>query len=258
MQGMREFGNALVIALISICLMVGALSISLVESVPEPTATPTNVQLPSPIPLTATPTIEPTFTLDPLLATATPSTAPTSTITLAISSRCQFPSGWVPAVVQAGDTIDSIAVRYRTTAAELQLGNCLATTSVVPGTILYVPSVVPNTSAACTPGAAGWTKSYTVKPKDTLYSIGTNHYTTVELMRKVNCRVGDTIFPGEVLWVPNVASRTPPASPLPGVTVTPYPTEPLTVTVLPFTITVIPTLPYTYTPPPTSTTTPTQ
>ena len=75
MRGVREFGNALVIALISIGLMVGALSISLVEFVPESTPTATDIILPTPEPLTATPTFPPTPTstigLESPTATAT-------------------------------------------------------------------------------------------------------------------------------------------------------------------------------------------
>ena len=62
MQGLRNFGNALVIALISIGLIIGALSISLVEFVPEATATATNVLVSSPAPLTSTSTLPPTLT----------------------------------------------------------------------------------------------------------------------------------------------------------------------------------------------------
>ena len=53
MQGMRDLRNALVVALISIGLTVGALSISLVEFVPQAAPTPTNFLFPSPAPLTA-------------------------------------------------------------------------------------------------------------------------------------------------------------------------------------------------------------
>ena len=108
---------------------------------------------------------------------------------------------------------------------------------MVSGTFLYVPPVPANTTAACVSGKAGWTKSYVVKTGDNLYRIGYDHYTTLEDMRRVNCRVGDTIYVNEVLWIPNVASRTPLPSPLPGSTITPYPTQPLTETVLPYTLT---------------------
>ncbi|MFN8410773.1 MAG: LysM peptidoglycan-binding domain-containing protein [Anaerolineales bacterium] len=258
MQGLRDFGNALVVALISIGLMIGALSISLVEFVPEATPTATNNQLASPIPLTATPTLPPTETPTFAIESPTPSITSTFEATATYPSNCLIPTGWTAITVQPGQTLDSIAFTYRTNADTLKQGNCLLTNNLVAGTTLYVPAVAPNTPVACIPGAVGWTKNYVVQPKDTLYAIGTNHYTTVDTMRRVNCRVGDTIFVGEVLWIPNVASRTPYPSPLPGTTVTPYPTDPLTETALPFTLTPYPTdtLVPTNTPVPTNTSVP--
>ena len=144
--------------------------------------------------------------------------------------------------MQVGDTLDSIAARYRISSADLRSANCLFSNSLVPGSKLYVPPVTPNTSVACTAGAVGWVKNYAVKAGENLYRIAIDHYTTLDLMRKVNCRTGDTIFPGDILWVPNVsATRTQNPSPLPGNTVTSYPTDPLTETALPFTATFIPT-----------------
>jgi LysM repeat protein len=118
--------------------------------------------------------------------------------------------------------------------------NCLLIDSLVVGTVLYVPPVATNTPAICNPGASGWVKSYTVKPGDTIYRIATDHYTTAGLLKSVNCRTSDYIYTGEILWIPNVATRTPYPTPLPGSTVTPYPTDPLTETALPFTLTAIP------------------
>jgi len=79
-------------------------------------------------------------------------------------------------------------------------------------------------------------------------------------LQKVNCKTTELIFTGEVLWVPNVATRTPYPTLLPGVTASPYPTDPLTETALPFTLTVIPSntpVPNTSTPVPTFTAIPT-
>ena len=256
MQSLREFGGAFLTALISIGLMIGALSISLVEFVPKATSTPTDIQLPSPLPLTATETTLPSSTSPASIEPETPGNAPSATITATLPSNCNIPSGWTLITVQAGETIQSIADRYRTSADILRTGNCLASSNLVAGTKLYVPPVATNTSTVCTPGAVGWTKSYTVKPGDNLYRIAVDHYTTLNLIRSVNCKVGDVIHSGEVLWVPNVASRTPnPTSPA-GSTATPYPTEPLTETVLPFTATFSPTntpIPPTSTSPPSST-----
>ena len=261
MQGVRGFGNALLIALISIGLIIGALSISLVEFVPEVTPTATNIVFASPAPLTATSTSTPTLT--PTLGLESPT--PTATTTFVNSatppSSCQPPFGWVNQInIQPGETLDILAARYNISKEELIRANCLLSSTLVAGTKLYVPPVAANTSVTCSQGAAGWLKNYVVKSGDTIYAIATNHYTTAGLLKIVNCRTSDLIFPGEMIWVPNVATRTPNPTPLPGVTFIPNPTEPLTETALPYTATIIPSntpIPATATPIPLSTPLPT-
>lgn len=239
MQSRRDFGNALVVALISIAVIVGALSISLVESAP-PAATSTSLLVPLPLPLTSTSTFEP--------ATNTPTVAigltfpDNLTPTSSPPANCPFPPGWGQITVLAGDSLESIATLYRIPADDLRRANCLFSNSLVTGSKLYVPPAATNTAGSCVPGAAGWTKSYTVRLGDNLYRIAFNYYTTLELIRKVNCRTSDAIFPGEVLWVPIIAStRTSEPTSIPADTITPYPTDPLTETALPFTATFIPT-----------------
>lgn len=240
MQGLRDFGNALIVALLSIGLVIGALSISLVEFRPEAAATATDTLLPSPAPLTATATLPPTFTPLPGLEPATLTAIPTFT-NIVMPGSCQPPPGWGQIFIQGNDTLNSIAARYRISKDQLKTSNCLSSDNLVTGTILYVPPAPTSTAIVCSQGAAGWVKTYVVKSGDTLYSIASNHYTTAGLLRNVNCRKGNLIYPGEVLWVPNVATRTPYPTPLPESTITPYPTDPLTQTALPFTGTPVPT-----------------
>jgi LysM repeat protein len=240
MQSMRDFGNALVVALISIGLMVGALSISLVEFSPEVTPTAANNPIFSPAPLTATSTLPPTLTPTIGLESPTPSITPTFTSTVTPPASCLPPTGWGQIIIQPGDSLDSIAARYRTSKDELRSANCLIIDNLVAGTVLYAPTVATITPAICNPGAAGWSKNYMVRPGETFYSIATNYYITANLLKSVNCRASDRLYSGETLWVPNVATRTPYPTPLPGSTVTPYPTDPLTETALPFTVTVMP------------------
>ncbi len=55
---------------------------------------------------------------------------------------CGAPFGWVRGyVVQQGDTLYNIARLYRTSLSELQRANCLFTTVITPGNILWVPNV---------------------------------------------------------------------------------------------------------------------
>jgi LysM repeat protein len=243
-QGLRGIGNALVVALISIGLMVGSLSISLVEFVPQTTSTAASNLIPSPIPLTATNTLPPTLTPTLGLESPTPTITPTSTITFTPPASCLPPSGWGQIVIQAGDTLDSIAIRYRTNKDELRRANCLLIDSLVAGAILYAPPVATTTPVVCIQGTNGWVKNYTVKPGDTFYGISFSYYTNSDLLKTVNCRVSDQIYAGETLWVPNVVTRTPlprPATlPASTLTVVVYPTDPLTETALPYTATVLP------------------
>lgn len=239
MQNLRGFGNALVVALISTGLMIGALSISLVEFVPEAAPTTTNVLIPSPAPLTATATLPPTIT--PTLGLESPTATVTATFVNTPAS-CPPPFGWVnQIIIQPGETLDILAERYRVSKDELRRANCLPSDNLVAGKSMYVPPAPTSTVAVCNPGAVNWARSYTVKAGDTLYAIATNYYISAALLRTINCLPGDLIYAGEILWVPsNIATRTPNPTPIPGSTVTPYPTDPLTETALPFTITVPP------------------
>ena len=68
-------------------------------------------------------------------ATQTLTTAATQIIT------CSKPIGWINYTVQSGDTLYSIAVRYQTNVATLQIGNCFgSSTKIITGSTLWVPN----------------------------------------------------------------------------------------------------------------------
>lgn len=55
---------------------------------------------------------------------------------------CGPPLGWIPYVVQKGDTLYSLAKYYGVTVAQLQQANCLgASTLIVAGQVIYVPNL---------------------------------------------------------------------------------------------------------------------
>jgi LysM repeat protein len=64
----------------------------------------------------------------------TPTVTPTRT-----ASACQIPTGWVGITVQPNDTLNSLATRYGTTADILSQKNCLTNTTLVPGSVIYIP-----------------------------------------------------------------------------------------------------------------------
>lgn len=241
----REIGNALAIALISILLMLGALSISLVEHIPQ--VTPTVSPLPSLVPVTSTFTPQPAAATPLILDTLTPTATSTSTVTATPPASCPVPAGWGQVVVQQSDTLENIAARYRASASELMISNCLVSSTLVTGSVLYVPPVPTNTTPACVAGAAGWVKNYAVRSGDTFYSIAASYGVSAAALKNANCRASDLIYAGEILWVPNRPTLTPlyptlrPVStPIPANTVAPQPTDPLTETALPYTSTPIP------------------
>lgn len=56
------------------------------------------------------------------------------------SAQCAIPAGWQPYTVVRGDNLYRISLRFGTSIAALQSGNCLSTTRIFAGQRLYVPS----------------------------------------------------------------------------------------------------------------------
>lgn len=102
-------------------------------------------------------------------------------------------------VVQAGDTLYAIALRYHTTVAALKKLNGLATDTILVGQKLAVPSAE---SAASVP-----TSSYIVQPGDTLYRIALRYGTTMRALGQLNGVPNPNLISvGQALAIPNSAS----------------------------------------------------
>jgi LysM repeat protein len=166
-----------------------------------------------------------------------------------LPADCIPPKNWQPVIVQTGDTLLTLASRYQTTPNEIALANCLIVSTLIPGSVIYIPPPHPTEMAAipsptptlCGP-PPGWTL-YTVQPEDNLFRIGLAYGVTVAQLQFANCLESTLIRPGDRLWVPDVPTRTPQVS----LTFTPTKTRP------PATSTQTPTI----TPTPTGTPTPT-
>ncbi|HJR82192.1 MAG TPA: LysM peptidoglycan-binding domain-containing protein [Anaerolineales bacterium] len=253
MQSLRQLGIGVIIAIFSIILVVGGIMLALNETA-LPLSTPT--QLPPTLPLEF-PT--PTATASPSLSeTPAETTTPTSTLLAATPTQCNPnpPAGWIRILSEAGDTIYSVAQRYKTSAESLTEANCLQSAELPAGLALYVPPVPTITVIPCGP-PAGWVRTYTVQRGDTLFRIALSYGTTVSQLQRANCMGSSTIiYAGQRLWVPNVPTRTP----VPGTTTIPdFPTSTdtstPTATTEPPTSTVSPTSTFTMTPSPTHTAT---
>src|SRR5512141_2937333 len=122
MQALRQLGGGVIIAIVSVILVLGGISLALAETLP-PSSAPTQIAptLPLSIP-------SPTSTIGieiPTLPSETPSQTPTetattivvasSTATLALQpTLCTPPTGWIAIVISTNDTIYSLAQRYNT------------------------------------------------------------------------------------------------------------------------------------------------
>lgn len=232
MQNLRQLGGGVIIALISVLLVIGGISLALAETLPSQ-ATPT------PIPPTISldfPTA--TFTGLPSIVSETPtSTSITSvtetlppTNTVVVQASCVQPAGWVRIFTVAGDTVYSLAQRYKTSAESLGAGNCLSSFDIPAGFALYVPPVPTVTVIPCGP-PAGYVKRHVVRAGDNLYQIALSYGITYPQLQRANCMGSSTtIYAGQLLWVPNVATRTP----VPGQTIIPsFPTHTPTNTSIP-------------------------
>ena len=226
MQSLRQLGGGVIIALLSVLLVIGGISLALAETLP---ARATSTPIPPTISLDF-PTA--TFTSSPVLEsqTATASNTPISvtdtpipTNTLFVQVSCTTPTGWLRIITTSADTLYSLAQRYKTTPETLATNNCLPSFEVPAGYTLYVPSVPTVTVIPCGP-PAGYVRRYVVQRGDTLSSIARLYRITYPTLQRANCLGSSTtIYAGQLLWVPNiiVATRTP----IPGVTIIPnFPT----------------------------------
>jgi LysM repeat protein len=214
MKNFWQVFQGIFIALASIGLLLGGFSLSLAEGNSLATATATasftSTSVPTPTP-TLVPTSSPTWQVFTPSAFTTPlpdspTPFPTWTPTLTITqpptpANCPPPFGWLVYFVQPGETLDSIAARYRISTAELQSANCLLTTELIPGVVIYVTPMRTQTPLPC--GApVNWVVYY-VQPGDTLFRLGQAYGISVAELQRANCLGTSTLLHnGQILYVP--------------------------------------------------------
>lgn len=134
----------------------------------------------------------------------------------------EAPAGTVRHVVQSGDTLSSLAVRYRTTVeAIVQLNRLVNPSYIYVGQILLIPS-----SGGTLPEKGFY---YTVRPGDTLaniaYRYGVSSWTLAQINNLANPAlivVGQTLYIPGTQDAPTPTPAPPTATPKPG-TATPTP-----------------------------------
>ncbi len=206
MQALRQLGGGILIGILSLVVVIGGSSLALAEGYiglpPTPTQTASATSPFPPTPTVSGPAIEPS-----------PTIVPTLTNTPVPPTTCPPPSGWVLVTIQVGDTLQSLAARYRTTPELLAAANCLFSTELLPGYGMYVPPTAPTVPPVACGAPPGWIQ-YTVQPGDNLYQISLRYGITVPQLKQANCLTSDIINVGQKLWVPNVPTITPPVTPV--------------------------------------------
>lgn len=241
MRILRGLAGGFLLALFSLFLVLGSIWLALAEGVVR--TRPISI-LPTPSPLSS----PPTFPAFPILASPTPS----STLPVLIPSpSCIPPSGWVPLLVNYGDTLETLAQRFGITIEILSNANCLSSDMLIPGSLIYVPQIPTSTPIPCGP-PPGWVQ-YVVQSGDTLYRLSQAFGVDYRLLQQANCLGNSTlIYAGQRLWVPNIPTRTPIVTDTPIIIVIATTTATLTPTVFPSeTPTSLPTVTSTATPSPT-------
>jgi membrane-bound lytic murein transglycosylase D len=119
--------------------------------------------------------------------------------------------------VRSGETIASIASRYKTTAAAIKNANHLRSNSVRVGQKLRIPAPAAasgesvrsrkdtaksSAKAAAKTSTPNGTRNYRVKKGDSLFSIAKQASTTVEEILSINGMKNNRIRPGQVLKLP--------------------------------------------------------
>lgn len=209
MQVLKQAGGGLIVAIISIILVIGGISLALAESAPpaQPVATASASLTPQPI--FPSDTFAPTATLF-IAATETSTATLAAPATSAPPFVCIPPNGWIPIVVAAGDTIYTLSQRYKVSEDTLKNGNCLPSYEVQAGGILYAPLIAATAPPiVCGPPAA-WVKAYAVQPGDNLFRISLAYRISVAQLQAANCMGTSTlIYTNQRLWVPNIPTSTP-------------------------------------------------
>ncbi len=91
--------------------------------------------------------------------------------------------------VRSGETLGTIAQKYKTTVSTIQRLNGLHSTKIYVGQRLKVKKGAPKTTSHSTPAPAGGKKYYTVKKGDTFGKIAQRHRMSQSQLKRLNPRI---------------------------------------------------------------------
>jgi LysM repeat protein len=106
-------------------------------------------------------------------------------------------------VVQRGETLYSIAVRYGTSVQAVASANGLQNTRLIyTGQRLTIPTGSGTSGTSTSGGTAATGGTYTVRRGDTLWAIATRHGTSIAALRQANGLGSNVIYTGQRLTIP--------------------------------------------------------
>jgi LysM repeat protein len=107
--------------------------------------------------------------------------------------------------VSSGETLTSIARRYRTSISEIVAENDFADQKLKVDQIIKVPYQAPKTLKANPIATQKNAATHTVKPGESLYKIALLYKTTIAELRRLNQLTDDKVKPGQILIVGQMA-----------------------------------------------------
>lgn len=110
-------------------------------------------------------------------------------------------------VVQPGENLFRISLRYGTTVSALMSANGLVGTTIYTGQRLIIPrGASPSIQSGSTVGSGG---TYTVQPGDTLSRIAVRYGVTLNVLMRANGLAHHTIYVGQHLVIPGALTAVP-------------------------------------------------
>jgi LysM repeat protein len=192
-------------------------------TIEKPTSEATSVGASPTVEATSSPTFAPTATPSPT-ATATATLTPTATATpapTATQAQPPTPSGRVTYIVRSGDTLSTIATKYKIAWQDLANANGLTSrTPLQVGQELVIPvpggSAAPAATAPAPAASSGAPIKYKVQSGDSLSSIASKFGITWQELAAANGLTAKSrLNVGQVLTVPgaNAVSQAAPTAP---------------------------------------------
>ena len=225
MKSFSQLALGVITAAGSSLMVLAAILLSLAEGSTVTTPTPSqvaNVVTPLTI-LSPNQTIFPTVTVNGVIVVTATDMPP---------MQCPTPPGWSAYTLVSGDTLEALAARSAITIEQIREANCLLSSTLLPGTILYLPPSVPSPTDQAQPSSTPWPTPtpcipppgwirYQIHPNETLTRISLAFGVSVDQLMVANCMTSSLIMSGSYIHVPNVPTRTPVQAATPTPTDTP-------------------------------------